>query len=71
MDAAEAALVKEMAALEPKAWREPPNLPLTGYAEAWANDILPLAREAHARLQFSNIRARTDGAEVNAGGCRG
>ena len=68
MDAAEAALVKEMAALEPKAWREPPNLPLTGYAEAWGNDILPLAREAHARLQFSNIRARTDGGEVNAGG---
>jgi hypothetical protein len=34
----------------------PPNLSLSNYAETWADEILPIAREAHARLEFRNVK---------------
>ncbi len=57
MDAAKSELVGRLAAQEPKDWRLPAGVSLHDYAEAWANDILPLAREAHARLQFDHVAA--------------
>jgi len=54
-DAAMQSLVQKFAKDEPKDWREPASLKLTQYPEAWANDILPLAREAHERLQFEDM----------------
>jgi hypothetical protein len=48
-------LVHEMATQEPTSWRMPPNININGYAEAWADEILPIAREAHERLQFTNV----------------
>jgi hypothetical protein len=48
-------LVRELAAHEPKNWRMPASLDVTNYAEVWANEILPIAREAHERLEFTNV----------------
>jgi hypothetical protein len=59
-DEARRKLVAEWVATEPKAWRTPANLQPTQYAEAWANEILPLAVEAHARLDFRNVRPQVD-----------
>ncbi|MDQ3119369.1 MAG: S1/P1 nuclease [Verrucomicrobiota bacterium] len=58
-DAARKELISQMAKEEPKEWRLP-NVPLTGHAEAWANEILPIAREAYERLEFRNIVIRQE-----------
>jgi hypothetical protein len=49
-------LVKE----QPKNWRAPASVALKNYGEFWADDILPLAREAHERLQFTNVHETVD-----------
>lgn len=54
-DAARTALVQEFAAREPKNWRLPSSVAVKDYGEAWANEILPIAREAHERLTFRNV----------------
>jgi hypothetical protein len=51
-------LVYEMATHEPNNWRMPPNVPVDSYAEIWANEILPIACEAYARLDFTNVHAQ-------------
>ena len=56
IDPAKAALAHDMATHEPKNWRVSPNLEVRKYAEAWADEILPIAREAHERLTFTNVR---------------
>jgi hypothetical protein len=53
-------LVQRLATEEPKNWRLPASVKLDDYAEAWANEILPIAREAHERLRFSNVHAGED-----------
>ena len=55
IDAARAALVQELATHEPTAWRLPAGVNPADYAERWADDILPIAREAHQRLAFENV----------------
>src|SRR5213082_3583424 len=42
-------VVHEMATHEPKNWRMPSNIAVDNYAEMWADEILPMAREAHTR----------------------
>ena len=54
-DAARTALVQEFAAHEPKNWRLPSSIAVKDYGESWANEILPIAREAHERLTFRNV----------------
>jgi hypothetical protein len=49
-------LVHDMARQEPHNWRAPPNLSLNNYAEIWADEILPIARAAHERLEFRNVK---------------
>jgi hypothetical protein len=68
-DAAKAELIHEFVAKEPKDWRLPSSVALKDYAETWANEILPLAREAHDRLQYKDIAPKQldDGATVAAG----
>jgi hypothetical protein len=61
-------LVHELAAQEPKDWRLPANIDVTSYAEAWANEILPIAREAHERLQFTNVHPQNDKNRLVAAG---
>ena len=69
IEAAKKDLVREFLAHEPKDWRLPSNVGLKDYAEAWANEIMPIAREAHERLQFKDIAPKTmdDGTVVAAG----
>jgi S1/P1 Nuclease len=62
------ALVHRMATQEPANWRMPSDIALTDYAEMWANEILPVAREAHIRLEFRNVRPFVDGDRVIAAG---
>jgi hypothetical protein len=61
-------LVHQMATQEPRSWRAPGNIAVTDYAEMWANEILPIAREAHARLEFRNVRPLVDADRVVAAG---
>lgn len=67
-DAAKTALVHEFATHEPKNWRLPSSVALKDYSEAWANDILPIAREAHERLTFRNVAPFQEEARVVAAG---
>ena len=60
MDAAEKELSDRLAKEEPKNWRLPAELPLRDYPEAWANEVLPLARQAHARLRYQNVAPKLD-----------
>ena len=59
-DEARRKVVAKMVSSEPKAWRPAADLKPTQYAEAWANEILPQAAEAHARLEFRGVRPKQD-----------
>ncbi|MBA3961096.1 MAG: hypothetical protein H0X40_04235 [Chthoniobacterales bacterium] len=60
MDAGEEALAKRLAKDAPKHWKLPADLPLEKYPEAWADEILPLARAAHVRLSFEHVHPGLD-----------
>jgi hypothetical protein len=62
-------LIHEFVTREPNDWRLPPGIALKDYAEAWANDIMPIAREAHDHLQFRDVAAKKmdDGTVAAAG----
>ena len=62
------ALVDDMARQEPRTWRMPSNISVNAYAEIWANEILPIAREAHARLEFRKVKPLLDGDRTVATG---
>ena len=72
MSAAEQNLVRTFSTQEPKGWRMPANLALKDYAEAWANEILPIARQAHDRLFFQEMttKVQDDGATIATGSAR-
>ena len=53
-------IIERFAKEEPKNWRAPASVPLKNYGEFWADEILPIAKEAHERLQFINIHETTD-----------
>jgi hypothetical protein len=53
-------LVHDMATHEPRNWRIAANVPIDQYAELWADEILPIAQEAHGRLEFRNIKPFLD-----------
>jgi hypothetical protein len=57
-----------MARQEPQNWRASPNLSLSNYAEIWADEILPIAREAHARLEFRNVKPLVEEDRIVASG---
>ncbi|HEX4631538.1 MAG TPA: S1/P1 nuclease [Chthoniobacterales bacterium] len=62
-------LIHEFVTHEPKDWRLPSSVALKDYAEAWANDIIPIARQAHERLQFRDVAPKQmdDGTVAAAG----
>ncbi len=62
------ALVREMATREPRNWQMPANSQVEDYAEMWADEILPIAREAHARVAFRNVKPFLDVDRVVATG---
>jgi hypothetical protein len=51
--------------------KEPANWRLTGGLESWAeqlaNEIMPRAREAHQRLEFSNIKIESGHKDITSG----
>lgn len=55
VDAGIAQLVETLAQEEPKNWQAPKGTDPTEYSEQWANEVLPLAAEAHSRLRFGRI----------------
>jgi hypothetical protein len=61
-------LVHELATQEPHNWRMPPNAGVTNYAEMWADEALSIAREAHERLEFRNVKPVLDGDRIVAAG---
>jgi hypothetical protein len=67
-DAARKSLVQDFAAKEPANWKMPTTLGIAAYPEAFANDILPLAREAHERLRFEDILPKQQDTDVVAAG---
>jgi hypothetical protein len=61
-------LIGQLAREQPSGWRLPPNTGLKNYAEVWADEVLPLAREAHDRLQFINVHTQLDNDRTVAAG---
>jgi hypothetical protein len=61
-------LIHDMATREPRNWQMPTNVSVDNYAEVWADEILPIAREAHARLEFQNVKPFLDGDRIVAAG---
>ena len=61
-------LVHELATHEPTNWGMLANMDVTNYAEAWTNEILPIAREAHERLQFIHVHPQPEKDRVIAAG---
>src|SRR5206468_2149604 len=56
---------------QPENWQTPPSVALKNYGEFWADEILPIAREAHERLQFIKVHETLDqGRKVMAGYAR-
>ena len=43
-----------------KVKRLPASIALKNYSEAWANEILPIAREAHERLRFVGMHSQLE-----------
>src|SRR6266516_2102594 len=60
IDQAKRKLIDRLVKEQPRNWRAPANVALKNYGEFWADDILPLAREAHERLQFINVHEIVD-----------
>ncbi len=60
IDQAKRQLIDRLAKEEPQNWRAPANVALKNYGEFWADDIMPVAREAHERLQFVNVHQTLD-----------
>ncbi|HEY1769942.1 MAG TPA: S1/P1 nuclease [Chthoniobacterales bacterium] len=66
---AEGEMARRLAEEEPrKRWQLPADLPLEKYPEAWANEILPIAREAHTRLRFEHVAPKLDHEQMVAAG---
>src|SRR2546423_2671811 len=64
-------LIDRFSKEQPQNWRAPANIALKNYGEFWADDILPIAKEAHERLQFINVHETLDQERpVMAGGPR-
>jgi hypothetical protein len=61
-------LIRELATHEPNNWRMPPKIPVDSYSEMWADEILPIAREAYARLQFTDVHPQQEGDRTAAAG---
>jgi hypothetical protein len=61
-------MVHEMATHEPQNWRMSASIRIDNYAEMWADEILPIAREAHERVQFTNVHPQQEEDRVVAAG---
>jgi hypothetical protein len=53
-------IIDRFAKEQPRNWQAPATVALRNYGQFWADDILPLAKEAHERLRFINIHETID-----------
>jgi len=53
-------LIERLSREQPANWRLPREVALENYAEAWADEVLPIARQAHERLEFSRVHPQLD-----------
>lgn len=67
-NAQNATIAKRLAAQEPEDWQLSGGIET--WAEALANEIMPLAREAHDRLEFKNIVLKTGEPDIRSGEAR-
>lgn len=67
VDPAKEKLAHEMAAEEPKNWRLPAKTEPRNAGEVWADEILPLARQAHERLSFTMHALKQEDRTIAAG----
>jgi hypothetical protein len=68
---AQKAMIGQLTDQQPPNWRAPSGLALNKYGEFWADEILPIAREAHQRLRFVYMHPTVDqGRNVIAGDAR-
>jgi hypothetical protein len=49
-------IARFLAAHEPANWKLPSSVAVEDWSVKWADEILPIARDAHERLEFSHIR---------------
>jgi S1/P1 Nuclease len=61
-------LIHEMATREPNNWQMSRNASIDSYAETWTDEILPIAREAYARLEFTNVHLQQEEDRIVAAG---
>jgi S1/P1 Nuclease len=61
-------LVRYLATHEPSKWRPVPRTDVRACAESWVDEILPIAGNAHRRLQFANISMEYDDGRAVARG---
>jgi hypothetical protein len=61
-------IIEQLASKEPRNWRLPASIALKDYGEAWADEILPIAHEAHERLRFTSVHSQMDQDRVVAAG---
>jgi hypothetical protein len=54
-------IANHLAATTPASWVNPTSTPIDQWSEAWADEILPLAKKAHDRLQYKNVVAHANG----------
>ena len=57
-----------LAKQEPANWKPDANLMVKDWAESWANEILPIAREAHDRLEFTQLKVEDNRGRPVEGG---
>src|SRR3954452_18576473 len=67
-DSAMATLVTDLATHEPRNWRTAPDVDMSRYGQVWANEILPIAREAHQRLVLTGVAPLAEENRVVASG---
>ena len=65
------AATKYFADKEPVNWNITSQTPVDNWAIAWANEILPIAAQAHQRLAFSNVNIVTSHGKQTAVGLAG
>jgi hypothetical protein len=68
IDSAEQTMVHEMATHEPTGWKLPAGEDVSRAGYDWANEILPVAREAHSRLVFKHVVPTLDQDKTVAAG---
>ncbi len=61
-------IAAQLVGKEPPGWNAMVGKDPEAWAEIWANEILPIARQAHARLEYFGVQCREDRGVVVASG---